>query len=109
MHVLSRQSRRGFTLIEILVVVSIVGLLVALLLPAAQSAREAARRNACQNNLKQFGIALNNYSSTYGVMPPGISGTTCYSLHVSLLPYLDNISSFNNINTSVLSMLAHVV
>jgi prepilin-type N-terminal cleavage/methylation domain-containing protein/prepilin-type processing-associated H-X9-DG protein len=67
----SPRSRRAFTLIELLVVVLIVGLLIALLLPAMQASREAARRAQCMNNLRQIGLALANYSSVYGVYPPG--------------------------------------
>src|SRR6476469_1828653 len=96
--------RTAFTLIELLVVIAIIGVLVSLLLPAVQQAREAARRTQCKNNLKQIGLALHNYESTYNRLPPGnfggIAGCKDDGLawSFSILPYIDQAPLYNKID-----------
>lgn len=94
MEMISRRAVRGFTLVELLVVIAIIGILIALLLPAVQAAREAARRSQCINNLKQYGIALQNYHLTKNTFPPGalmkLKATDVYAnANTSLLPYFE--------------------
>ena len=104
--------RRAFTLVELLVVIAIIGILVALLLPAVQAAREAARRMQCGNNLKQLGLALHNYESTYKKLPPALMGAVRtnpaqgagaqqddgFGWMVALLPFVEQQPLYDRIN-----------
>jgi len=94
----SRSASRGFTLIELLVVIAIIAVLIALLLPAVQSAREAARRAQCVNNMKQIGLAMHNYNSTYGTLPPGESDCCHGTWTVFILPWIEQGTLFNTWN-----------
>ena len=95
---------RGFTLVELLVIVAIIGLLFALLLPAVQAAREASRRAQCANNLHQIGIGLQAYVSDFGVFPAGCGGRI-QSPHVAILPALEQGALYNSYNWALPSFI----
>jgi len=113
-----KRERRGFTLIELLVVIAIIAVLIALLLPAVQAAREAARRTQCVNNLKQLGLAAQNYVSSNNVFPPQTSWPTMaanytlnpagfawgFNWYYALFPYIEQQPTFNAVNFSLSPM-----
>jgi prepilin-type N-terminal cleavage/methylation domain-containing protein len=104
--------RSGFTLVELLVVITIIGILIALLLPAVQAAREAARRTQCSNNLKQLGLAMHNLHVTHGIFPPMAAPSAIQRLTVEgpfkgpygrtafhwMLPYIEQQAIFDLLN-----------
>lgn len=111
-----KQRSLGFTLIELLVVIAIIAVLIALLLPAVQQAREAARRTQCKNNLKQLGLAIMNYESSYSILPPGwvaiqgftyVNGTNStngtngqgsWGWPALVLPFIDQSNLYNSLS-----------
>ncbi len=96
----TQSHKLGFTLIELLVVIAIIAVLIALLLPAVQSAREAARRAQCINNLKQIGLGMHNYQSSNGVLPQGTRGCCWGTWLIPLLPFVEQQALFNAWNNS---------
>src|SRR4051812_44153289 len=96
------KNRPAFTLVELLVVIAIIGVLVALLLPAVQAAREAGRRASCNNNLKQIGLAMQNYHSTFNCFP--VARNPYPLVHSSLsrlLPFCEQGNAYSQINYGV--------
>ena len=101
--------RAGFTLVELLVVIAIIGVLVALLLPAVQAAREAARKAQCANNLRQIALAVHNYESANGRLPPSTvvdltssatANNLAWGVHGRILPYLEQAGLAASVNLS---------
>ena len=110
---MSKRRSRGFTLVELLVVIAIIAILIALLLPAVNAAREAARRSQCMNNVRQLALAAANHESTFGCYPPGVpvcgarplatlgtqKGNTCTGPTWSgaILPYTEEKAMYDNV------------
>jgi prepilin-type N-terminal cleavage/methylation domain-containing protein/prepilin-type processing-associated H-X9-DG protein len=107
------RRRPGFTLIELLVVIAIIAVLIALLLPAVQAAREAARRAQCVNNLKQLGLAMQNYHDVNVAFPPtamsvpNAATQNDFSMKARLTPFLEQSAAFNSLNMSYASTTAY--
>jgi len=103
---MNRLARRAFTLVELLVVIAIIGILVSLTLPAVQEARESARRVQCQNNFKQWGLAMHMYHDAQKRLPIGVDANVSqplgtgmqWTFRARLLPYMEANNTYNNID-----------
>ncbi len=90
-----RRQNEAFTLVELLVVIAIIGILIAMLLPAVNSAREAARRTQCSNNLKQIGLAVQSFHGAHKKVPPARYRDDYPSWFVLIMPFLEEARATN--------------
>ena len=106
-----RRMHVGFTLVELLVVITIIGILIALLMPAVQEAREAARRAQCSNNIKQLGLACLHYHNAQQIFPPAmfipagespnVTNKWMQNWAIMILPYCEGMTLYNQFNFTV--------